>query len=404
MRIKLAWGLALTLLASVASADVQERALRSGTWDGVVRVNEVDVPFRFELHVTGKLAQGAFFNGDERVRSSAGSFVGDRVTLEFAHYASRLEATWSEGVLRGTYQRPNAAPYPLQAQPHVAPAKTAEQAPSIAGEWEVAVDSPKGEHAWRLFIRQSGNEATAAILRVDGDTGTLSGSYRDGKLVLSHFSGARPTLVELTLQPDGTLNVVQNGSAHYVATRTAEARAKNLPAPADPSRWTSVKDPNQPLRFAGKDLGGNQVTESDARFRGKVVLVNVMGSWCPNCHDEAPFLAKLDRKYRKRGLEIVALTFEDAEQLANPTRLRAFVKTYGVQYTVVLAGEPKQIGEKLPDAANLNTWPATFFVARDGRVRGAHAGFAGRATGDVHRKLEAELTRSVEALLAEKAP
>ncbi|MET0287133.1 MAG: TlpA disulfide reductase family protein [Polyangiales bacterium] len=400
---KLAWSLALAMVASVASAEVHERALESGTWDGVVHANEVDVPFRFELRLDGKRAEGAFFNGDERVRSSAGSVEGDRVTLEFAHYASRLEATWAGGILSGTYQRPNAAAYPLRAQPHVAPARSAGKAPSIAGEWEVAVKSPKGEDAWRLFVRQAGNEASAAILRVDGDTGTLSGSHRDGKFVLSHFSGARPTLLEITPGADGTLNLVQNGSATYVATKVAQARAKNLPAPADPSRWTSVKDPNQPLRFAGKDLAGNDVTNADARFVGKVVLVNVMGSWCPNCHDEAPFLAKLDKKYGKRGLEVVALSFEDAEQLANPTRLRAFVDTYGVRYTVLRAGEPKQIAEKLPDAVNLNTWPATFFIGRDGRVRGAHAGFAGKATGEVNRKLEAELTRTVEGLLAEKA-
>ncbi|HEY6878156.1 MAG TPA: hypothetical protein VI299_09050, partial [Polyangiales bacterium] len=87
---------------------------------------------------------------------------------------------------------------------------------------------------------------------------------------------------------------------------------------------------------------------------------------------------------------------------ANPTRLRAFLATYGVKYTVLIAGEPKEIGAKLPDAVNLNTWPATFFIGRDGRVRGAHAGFAGKATGDVNRRLEAELTKTVEQLLAEK--
>ncbi|HEY6880079.1 MAG TPA: TlpA disulfide reductase family protein, partial [Polyangiales bacterium] len=302
---KLIWTLAL--IASTASADVQP-PLKSGTWDGVVHVGDVDVPFRFELRLQGTRAEAAFFNGDQRVRSSRGSVAGDHVTLEFAHYASKLDATWSDGALTGSYQRPNAAPYPLRALPHVPPAKSSAKAPSIAGEWEIAVNSPKGEEAWRLFVRQAGNEVSAAILRVDGDTGTLSGSFRDGQFVLSHFSGARPTLLTLTPQDDGTLKVVQNGSATYVATKSQEARAKNLPAPADPSRWTSVKDPNQPLRFRGKDLAGNVVTEADPRFQGKVLLLNVMGSWCPNCHDEAPFLAKLDAKYRRRGLEVVALT------------------------------------------------------------------------------------------------
>jgi len=127
-----------------------------------------------------------------------------------------------------------------------------------------------------------------------------------------------------------------------------------------------------------------------------------MGSWCPNCHDEAPFLEELYRTYRARGLQIVALSFEDAEQLKDPVRLRAFIKAYGVEYTVLLGGEPSEIAQKLPQAVNLNTWPATFFVGRDGLVHGAHAGFAGKATGRAHEELKTELRATVEKLLAEK--
>jgi thiol-disulfide isomerase/thioredoxin len=127
-----------------------------------------------------------------------------------------------------------------------------------------------------------------------------------------------------------------------------------------------------------------------------------MGSWCPNCHDEAPFLAELYRKYQKQGLQVVSISFEDAEQLKNPTRLRAFVKAYGIEYPVLLGGEPSELALKLPQAVNLNTWPATFFVGRDGLVRGAHAGFAGKATGSAHEALKVELTSTVKKLLAEK--
>ena len=75
------------------------------------------------------------------------------------------------------------------------------------------------------------------------------------------------------------------------------------------------------------------------RFRGKVLLINITGSWCPNCHDEAPFLASLYDKYHAQGLEVVALSFEEADQLKNVTRLRAFIKEYGIKYTVLLGGE-----------------------------------------------------------------
>src|SRR5262249_28253551 len=145
---------------------------------------------------------GAFFNGDERVRSTGASFSNGTLTLFFDHYATKLEARWDNGQLNGTYGRPSRL-YPFHAMPFQAPPAPAADAPSIAGLWEIAVNSPKGESAWRFIVRQSGPEISAAILRVDGDTGILSGAYRDGKFILSHFSGARPNLLEITLAADG---------------------------------------------------------------------------------------------------------------------------------------------------------------------------------------------------------
>jgi thiol-disulfide isomerase/thioredoxin len=382
----------------------------SGLWDATVVANGVTVPFRFELAFGGKgkgPVAGAFFNGDERVRSTAGSFEGSDLTLRFDHYASQLHARWADGTLAGTYGRDGQAAYPFRATPRAAagldPAEPRASVPSIAGQWQIAVKSPKGELAWRFFVRQSGPEVSASILRVDGDTGTLSGTFQGDRFVLSHFSGARPLLLEVSPAPGGGLRLIQNGRIEYLAFKSSEARARDLPEPADPSRWTSVKDPTEPLRFSGVDLDGKRVTESDRRLEGHVLLLNIMGSWCPNCHDEAPFLEELYRTYRGRGLRVVSIAFEDAEQLANPTRLRAFIHTYGIDYPVLLGGEPGEIGTKLPQAVNLNTWPATFFVGKDGRVRGTHAGFAGKATGAAHQALEAEIRATVERLLAEKA-
>jgi thiol-disulfide isomerase/thioredoxin len=88
-----------------------------------------------------------------------------------------------------------------------------------------------------------------------------------------------------------------------------------------------MKDQTEPFRFSFPDLNGRVVSNADARFRGKVLVVEITGSWCPNCHDEAPFLAEMYRKYGRQEFEIVSLSFEEADQLKDPTRLRAFVKS-----------------------------------------------------------------------------
>ena len=393
------------LALGALSARLEAQSI-SGLWDASVVVNGgIEIPFRFEIAGSGKSIRGSFFNGDEKVTSTTGSFENGALILSFDEYGTKVEATFKDGRLDGQYSRgTRGAPYPFQAK-RFAPAPVGDAPiPAIAGLWNVQVGkSSKGEEAWQLIVRQSGAEASAAILRVDGDTGTLTGTYRDGKFVLSHFSGARPLRLELTPGSDGTLSVVQNKDNPFTAVRADQARAKGLPQPSDPSRFTSVKDPTEPFRFSFPDLSGRVVSNTDEKFRGKVVIVSISGSWCPNCHDEAPFLGELYKKYRSRGLEIVSLSFEEEAQLKNPVRLRAFMKRYGIEYTVLIPGEPKELAERVPQGVNLSSFPTTFFIGRDGRVRAVHAGFPGKASGEFHTQAKEESTATVERLLAESA-
>src|SRR5579863_8134673 len=392
------------LLLAIAPAAMAQSL--SGMWDATITFNGQDIPFRLQIAGDGSNIQGWFFNGNEKEVSSGGSFQNETLVLNFDSYAAKLEAKLQDGALVGQYGPMLKKTYPVTAHRHQAEAGASAKAPSIDGLWEVAVKSSKGEKAWRLIVQQkSASNVEAAILRVDGDTGALTGGYRDGKFVLSHFSGGRPALVVLTPSSDGTLAVEMtdlHGSSELTATRPDVARARGLAPPTDPDHHTSVKNPSEPFRFSFPDLNGKIVSNTDARFQGKVVLVNITGSWCPNCHDEAPFLAELYRKYRSQGLEVVALSFEEEDQLKNPARLRAFMKEYGIDYTVLLGGVPDDRDAKLTQPVNLNSWPTTFFLGRDGRVRFVHAGFPGPASGDLYRQATHEFYAQVESLLAEK--
>ena len=396
--------IARLITASILFAAALSAQSLTGSWDCTVTVNGNEIPFRMEFSANGAAVKGNFFNGDERVPSTGGQLREGALRLNFDQYASRLEATLTEGGLEGRYGRESRW-YPFRAHRAAAPAPASgpDGAPDIGGLWEIPTKSPKGESAWRFIVRQKGAEVSAAILRVDGDTGALDGRWRDGKFVLSHFSGARPNLLEVTPAADGTLKIVQNGHTQLVALRPASARAQGLGEPADPFHHTGVKDASAPLAFSFPDLDGRTVSLADARFRDKVVVLAISGSWCPNCHDEAPFLEELYRQYRAQGLEVVALSFEEADQLKTLARLRAFIRQYGIDYTVLVPGEPGQLAEKLPQAENLNSWPTTFFLGRDGRVRGVHAGFAGRASGEFHTQTKHEITELVERLLAESS-
>jgi thiol-disulfide isomerase/thioredoxin len=401
-RIVLAGALALAF-SGFGPASHAQTSSPAGVWDASVVVNAVEIPFRFEITGSGAALTGSFFDGELKMTSTGGRLEGARVVLPFDQYGATVDATWNGDTLTGQYDRgTRGAPYPFSAKRAASTARSTVQAPNIDGLWTIPTDSSKGESAWRFIVRQSGADVSAAILRVDGDTGSVNGSYKDGKFTLSHFSGARPLLLEVTPAADGTLSIVQNGRTKMVAVRAEEARAKNIAEPTDPSKHTRMKDPSARFAFSFPSLDGRTVTEADPKFKNKVVLVNIGGSWCPNCHDEAPFLGELYRKYRSQGLEIVLLSFEEAAQLEKPTRLRAFIKRYGIEYTVLVAGEPGQLNEKVPQAENLNAFPTTFVLGRDGRVRGVHAGFASPAAGAFHEQTKKEISDEVERLLAER--
>jgi thiol-disulfide isomerase/thioredoxin len=399
---------AAVLLASAPLILAQAVAQPSiaGRWDATIQINGVDTPFPLEISGSGTNVAASFFNGDDRYPSTQGRFENGKLVLNWDYYAATLDATLKDGALEGQYAgtRRMKGPFAIRAtRAAVAkPATAPVVVPNIGGLWEIPNKSGKGELAWRFIVQQSGPKASATILRVDGDTGTISGAFQNGKFVLSHFDGARAHLLEITPAADGTLDILQDGKLKLTAYRPAAARAKGLPEPTDPDLHTTMKDPREPFRFSFPDLKGRLVSNVDPRFRGKVLVIEITGSWCPNCHDEAPFLAEMYHKYGHQDLEIVSLSFEETDQLKDPSRLRAFVKKYGLEFPVLLCGDPDEANSKLTQLVNWNTWPATLFVDRKGLVRGIHSGFPSAGSGELFRQAKDEFNVEVGRLLAEK--
>ena len=435
--------------ASIAMAQSpSSAALLDGRWDATLNNRGIVVPFRLDISGSGPTLKGTFYNGFTPYDgTTSASFQDGKLVLNVEHYLTTITATVKDGQLDGdvAYQSRSAnSSYSFHATRHVdAPEVAAVAVPNIAGSWVLPLPQPsaKGEKAFRLIVQQRGAEAAASILRVDGDTGAYSGAYKDGKWVLSHFDGSRPGVIEISLGKDGTLQLLQNAgrtptvatqqdganaASYQAATAATVAKvadpevldsrytpaltayreevsiAKGLPQPENYDTHTTARDPKEKFAFNLPDVNGKLVSSDDPRFKIKVVLAIVTGTWCPNCHDEAQYLVTLDKKYRDKGLAIVALDFEEPEQQGALEREKAFVKQYGVQYTYLIAGAPAEMWEKVPQAVNLNTWPATIFVARDGTIKGIHSGFASPASGQFNDQLKAEFESKIQQLLAER--
>ena len=408
------------LLATSAFSFAANPTTITGTWEGSATVRGQQVPLR--LQITGQPAslKAVLINGPEQAPATSATFKDGKLLVTFNYYARSLEATLDGNQLTGTFglispgtaAHPNAPRIPLALHPATI-ASAPQAGPDIKGDWEIAVSSSKGESAWQLRVAPTKQPAVvhAVIQRIDGDTGSLYGSWDGHQYTVSHFTAAGPALYSIVPQENGSVllsNLIapeaQKAQARdLVGRRPADARKQNLAAPTESTEQTRVKDASAPFTFSFPDLSGKQVSNTDSQFSGKVVIVAIGGSWCPNCHDEAPFLESLYKKFHGKGLEIVNLSFEEEDQLKDPTRLRAFVQRYGLTYPVLVAGTPDQLNEKIPQGDHLNCWPTSFILGRDGRVKEVHAGFAGPANPPAHAALEHEVTATLEKLLAEPA-
>lgn len=399
------------------------RAL-DGRWDAVLSKDGVDIPFRLDIKGEGPTLKGVFYDGFKPYDgTTSATFQDGKLVLNLEHYLTSINATLDHGQLAGTLSTAGRGPsgqYSFTATRHGDSSLAYAHAPAIAGSWIIPLAAPssKGEKAFRFVVQQRGPEVAAAILRIDGDTGSYSGSYLDGKWVLSHFDGGRPGVIIVTPKPDGSLEIQQHVEAHGAANakpdggraalltayRADVAKAKGLPQPDDFLTHTTARDPDATFKFSFPDIDGKLLTNDDPRFKGKVVLAVISGTWCPNCHDEAQYLVELDKKYRSKGLAIVDFDFEEPDQQGTLERAHAFIKQYGVKYTTLLAGAPSEMHQKVPQLNNLDTWPATIFIGRDGKVKAVHAGFSSPASGKFNTDLKQEFSKRIEQLLAEKAP
>jgi thiol-disulfide isomerase/thioredoxin len=384
-----------------------------GFWRGTITNNSGEtVAFTLEVKRDGEKIIGELVNGDERTASTTGSFEGNKLKLTYDFYDARLDATIDGYHLQGTFERQWQKQI-LKRELHAMRGGTTEKNSStidLSGEWVMTVGQEPKLSYWRAAFQQKDGEVSGTIIPVSGDWGMMTGAIENGELRLNRFDGINCRVFRAKLTPEGKLEgIVDFGLfdpvRKVVAERITDANkaiVANLP---DPMNHTRMSNPAEPLRFSFSDLNGKLVSNTDEMFKGKVVAVSITGSWCPNCHEESPFLQQMFDRYGKDGFQPVALAFEYSGDTARDLeQVKIFARRHSLTYPVLLAGstEEGQIQQKLPQLVGFGAYPTTIFIGRDGLVKRIHAGFEGRATGERFTKLKTELENLIQELLAEK--
>jgi thiol-disulfide isomerase/thioredoxin len=386
-----------------------------GNWRGFVKnPSGEEVAITVEIKREGDRITGSLVNGEERTTSTSGSIDKNRLNLRYDFYDGELNVEIDGDEMRGTFDRQwqkQTLKRELRASrgsegAHVQKSGAGNN-PDISGDWLLRVGEPPKQSFWRATFKLRDGAVSGTIIPVSGDWGEFSGTIENNQLILNRFDGINSRVLKAQLTPQGKLEgEVDLGlfdPKRKVVGERLEAVNKDVIAGLpDPNKYTRMSNPAEPLRFSFPDLDAKIVSSTDDRFKNKVVVVSITGTWCPNCHEEAPVLQDFYNRYKGEGLEVLALAFEyTGDPARDLEQLKIFEKRHNINYSILLAGstDEGEINRKLPQLVNFGAYPTTIFIGRDGLVKRIHTGFEGRATGDRFTKLRAEYEDLIKDLL-----
>lgn len=401
-------------LSMVATAQAQQIP-KDGVWRGEFKVSESTVPFNFEFTKEGNKKRLTLINGSRRDDFDVQFRNGDSIYVKMNTYDAALVAKIeAEDKLSGEYIslvpgfRGNALPFVAQHGKNyrfVEPGKDVKPAFDISGKWEIQTYTKEQVPASIALLKQTGNKLTGVIMTVVGDTRELEGTVQGDEFYLSGFTGPSPFIVKGKINNDQSISGEQGfGIYKNVKFDGTLNPAAELP---DPYEITHLKEGYSKFDFTFPDLNGGQVSLSDDKYKGKVVVIETIGTWCPNCTDQTIFLAPWYSKNKHRGVEAIAIGFEQKDDLEYAKyTLGKLRDKYKIEYDILFGGiaDKKVVSEKFPALNKFIAFPTTILIDRKGNVREIYTGYTGEVTGKYYEEYETRFNKVLDELIAEPVP
>jgi len=397
----------LLAIAAICGCTSTPPKLTTGTWRGVLKMKTGDeLPFNFEVKDTAGKQEIAIINGAEHFRVPDVRMDGDSVFIKMPLFDSEFKLKQQDGKLEGKWikhlaQKDNVLAFTATPGQSFRFFESPEKpAANIGGRWSAVFTSDGVRDTTIGEFKQTGNKITGTFLTTTGDYRYLEGAINADKLYLSCFDGGHAFLFTANIKDSLNLDNGKFGTDTWEAVKNEKAR---LP---DAYSLTALKPGYKKLAFTFKDINGNKISLTDDRFKGKVVIVQFMGSWCPNCMDETAYLVNYYKKYHPKGVEIVGLAYERTTDFARSQKTLLQLKNrFNIPYPLLITGftnNKDETAKSLPMLANFVAFPTTVIIDKKGDVRKIHTGYSGPGTGEHYVEFVNEFEKLTDDLLAEK--
>ncbi len=371
---------------------------------------ENSIPAKFNLSKVGENYQIEFVNADEKIAIKSIEIDHKKITIKDPIFNTWFEGEIvSESLIKGFWYK-NDKNYKIAFKashnsknrfPKPNNLDTLES--NVSGRWEVDFSKNKPSDHYKAIgqFAQEGNYLTGTFMTETGDYRFLEGNVYNDSVYLSCYDGAHLFLFKAELINDSLYGTFWSGThweEPWIAGRNDSFELTN------PDSLTFLKEGYDNLAFTFPDLNNNPVSLTDEKYKGKVTIVNIMGPWCPNCKDETAYLTQLYNKNKGKGLEIIALSFDQSEDYETAKNTALKVKEhFGIEYDILIAGKASKIdaAKALPMLNHIMSYPTTIFIDRQGNIRKIRTGFYGPGTGEFYIRYIEQTNDFVSKLLAE---
>ncbi|HKK75865.1 MAG TPA: TlpA disulfide reductase family protein [Saprospiraceae bacterium] len=377
-----------------------------------------ELPFNFEIiYPNPDSFYIEIINGEERMivdDISIGRDIRtakDTVFINFPVFDSYIRGIFVENIIEGEWVVRNRENYRIpfvayHGRDHRFTNLQKEPITNVSGRWEVTFGLAEDQEPYPAIgdFKQEGNRVTGTFLTETGDYRFLEGTVQEDRLYLSVFDGSHAFLFGAKILSDSTMTGFFRSGSHY---RTLwEAKRNPAVELRDPDDLTQLKEGYTDFDFSFENAQGQTVSLSDSRYDNKVTIVQVFGTWCPNCRDETAFLVDYLKKNSEDDLTVISLAFERHK---DPQEAKAAINRYiekmDIDYEILLAAanDDKAVAsETLPMLSEIISYPTMIILDRNHKVRRIHTGFNGPAT-DKYDDFTKEFDTFIQGLLSEES-
>ena len=377
-----------------------------------IKIESGILPFGLEFQKKADNTYQAYIlNASEKFQTDDAVISNDSLRIPILLFDAEIVAKMTDkgltGIFRKNKGRKSFVQIPFKATlgynyRFVPTQKTANKM-DLQGKWAtnfINTETQKKSFLVGIF-EQKGNIVTGTFLTTTGDYRYMDGNRVGDSLFLSTFDGSHTFLLKAKIKGN---KMTGKFSDSILGFKNVEATKDDKVELPDVKKITYLKEGYDKLNFTFPNEKGEKVSLSDDAFKGKVTVVQILGSWCPNCMDESMYLAPFYNKNKDKGLEIIGLAYEKNADLASfKTKMALIRKRFGIEYPLLQAGlnNSESATESLPMLNKVIGFPTTIIIDKKGKIRETHTGFSGPGTGKYYTEWVADFERLIDKLLSE---